>query len=147
MHLTAYAVTAMIGALLALQVGLNAMMRTYVGSAVIAALINFLVGSVALAAAALATRAPWPTATQLAGIPWWVWLAGLGGASYVAASAVVGPLIGGAAFVALVVTGQMICSMTLDHFGVLGFPERSIDLPRIAGAVLMVVGVILLTRR
>jgi len=147
MHLTAYAVTAMIGALLALQVGLNAMMRSYVGSAVIAALINFLVGSVALAAAALATRAPWPTATQLAGIPWWVWLAGLGGASYVAASAVVGPLIGGAAFVALVVTGQMICSMTLDHFGVLGFPERSIDLPRIAGAVLMVVGVILLTRR
>jgi transporter family-2 protein len=147
MHLTAYAVTAMIGALLALQVGLNAMMRSYVGSAVIAALINFLVGSVALAAAAFATRAAWPSAMQLGGIPWWVWLAGLGGAAYVAASAVVGPLIGGAAFVALVVTGQMICSMTLDHFGVLGFPERSIDLPRIAGAVLMVVGVILLTRR
>lgn len=147
MHVTAYAVTAMIGALLALQVGLNAMMRSYVGSAVVAALINFLVGSVALAAAAFATRAPWPSTTQLAGIPWWVWLAGLGGASYVAASAVVGPLIGGAAFVALVVTGQMICSMTLDHFGVLGFPERSIDLPRILGAVLMIVGVILLTRR
>jgi len=147
MHLTAYAVTAMIGSLLALQVGLNAMMRSYVGSAVVAALINFLVGSIALAAAAFATRAPWPATTQLAGIPWWVWLAGLGGAAYVAASAVVGPLIGGAAFVALVVTGQMICSMTLDHFGVLGFPERSIDLPRIAGAVLMVVGVILLTRR
>jgi len=147
MQLTAYAATALIGALLALQVGLNAMMRGYVGSAVIAALINFLVGSAALAAVAVAARVAWPATTQLASIPWWVWLAGLGGASYVAASAVVGPLIGGAAFVALVVTGQMICSMTLDHFGVLGFPERSIDLPRILGAVLMIVGVILLTRR
>ena len=147
MYMTAYVATALIGALLAVQVGLNAMMRSHVGSAVVAALINFLVGSVALAVAAIMTRAPWPTATQLSGIPWWVWLAGLAGASYVAASAVVGPMIGGAAFVALVVTGQMVCSMTLDHFGVLGFPERSIDLPRVLGAVLMVVGVVLLTRR
>lgn len=146
MYMTAYLVTALIGAALAVQVGLNAVMRGHVGSAGAAALINFLVGTAALAIAMLLTRTPFPSGTQLAGAPWWAWLAGLSGAAYVAASAVVGPMIGGAAFVALIVAGQMVCSMTLDHFGVLGFPERPVDVARVLGAALVVLGVVLLTR-
>lgn len=146
MYLTAYLITALIGASLAVQVRLNSIMRGYAGGAAAAALINFLVGSGALAIALLVLRSPLPAGSQLAAAPWWVWLAGLSGAAYVTASAIVGPMIGGAAFVALVVAGQMICSMTLDHFGVLGFPERPADLTRLLGAVLVVVGVVLLTR-
>ncbi len=146
MHTTAYLITALVGAALAVQVGLNSIVRLHVGSAAGAALINFVVGTAALAAVLLFTRAPIPTTGQLSGIPWWAWLAGFAGATYVASSAVIGPMIGGAAFIALIVAGQMIGAMTLDHFGALGFPERPVDGFRLAGAVLVVLGVVLLSR-
>jgi transporter family-2 protein len=146
MYTTAYLITAVVGAALAIQVGLNSIVRVQVGSAAGAALINFVVGTAALAVALLVTRAPMPTTGQLAGSPWWAWLAGLAGAAYVASSAVIGPMIGGAAFIALIVAGQMIGAMTLDHFGALGFPVRPVDGMRLAGAVLVVIGVVLLSR-
>ena len=146
MHTTAYLMTALIGMALSLQVGLNSVVRLHVGSAAGAALINFVVGTVALACALLVTRAPIPGAAQLAGIPAWAWLAGLAGASYVAGSAVIGPMIGGAAFIALIVAGQMAGAMVLDHFGVLGFPERPVSAVRLAGVALVVLGVVLLSR-
>lgn len=146
MHTTAILITALIGASLAVQVGLNSIMRVHVGSAAGAAFINFAVGTLALAAVALVTRVPWPGAAQLAGAPWWAWLAGCAGAAYVASSTIIGPMIGGAAFLALIVAGQMIGSLALDHYGVLGFPERPTDALRILGAVLVVAGVVLLAR-
>lgn len=146
MHTTAYLVTALIGMALAVQVGMNSIVRLQVGSAAGAALINFVVGTVALAVALLLTRAPIPSGAQLAAIPVWAWLAGLAGASYVAGSAVIGPMIGGAAFIALIVAGQMIGAMTLDHFGALGFPIRPVSPARLSGAALLVLGVALLAR-
>jgi len=146
MHTTAYLATALIGMALALQVGLNSIVRLHLGSAAGAALINFVVGTVALACALLLTRVPLPSAAQLGGIPWWAWLAGLAGASYVAGSAVIGPMIGGAAFIALIVAGQMTGALALDHFGALGFPERPVTAMRLAGVACVVLGVVLLAR-
>ncbi|MBS1201058.1 MAG: hypothetical protein H6R27_1736 [Proteobacteria bacterium] len=146
MHTTAYLATALIGIALALQVGLNSIVRLHLGSAAGAALINFVVGTVALACALLLTRVPLPSAAQLGGIPWWAWLAGLAGASYVAGSAVIGPMIGGAAFIALIVAGQMTGALALDHFGALGFPERPVTAMRLAGVACVVLGVVLLAR-
>ena len=146
MHTGAYFLTVVIGGLLALQVGLNAVMRSHTGTALSAALINFLIGSVALATVLFTSRMPLPTGAQLAGAPWWAWLAGLGGAVYVASSAVLGPLIGGAAFLACVVAGQMAGSLLLDHYGWIGFPERPLTTARMIGAALVVLGVVLLAR-
>ena len=53
-----------------------------------------------------------------------------------------GPLIGGATFLALLVAGQMIAALAIDHYGVLGFPVRPVDGWRIAGALLVVAGVV-----
>ncbi len=146
MQTTAYFVTALVGALLAVQVGLNAIMRTHLGSAAAAAAVNFAVGLVALVLVVLVTRVPLPGPAQFSAAPWWAWLAGLAGAAYVASSAVAGPLIGGAGFVAAVIAGQMLASLALDHFGVLGFPTRPIDAARVIGALMVVGGVLLLAR-
>jgi len=146
MHTTAYLITALVGAALAIQVGLNSIVRLHVGSAAGAAFINFVVGTAALGVALLVTRTPMPSSGQFAAIPWWAWFAGFAGAAYVASSAVIGPMIGGAAFIALIVAGQMIGAMTLDHFGALGFPVRPVDGLRLAGAALVVIGVVLLSR-
>ncbi len=148
MHLTAMLLTALVGASLAVQIGLNSTLRHHVGSAMGASLINFAVGTVALLTVLLLMgRGTMPMLAQAGSAPWWAWCGGFLGAAFVASSTILGPMIGGAAFLGLLVAGQMIAAMAIDHYGVLSFPERPVDAWRIAGAVLVVAGVFLLARR
>ncbi len=147
MHYAAMIVTALVGASLAVQIGLNATMRQHVGSPMAAALINFVVGALVLFLIVLLSRGSLPVLAQAGGAPWWVWGAGLLGAVFIAASTAFGPLIGGATFLALLVAGQMIAALAIDHYGLLSFPVRPVDGWRIAGALLVVAGVLVLARR
>jgi bacterial/archaeal transporter family-2 protein len=141
-----YALAFVSGLLLTVQVGLNAALRNAFGSPGIAALANFLVGTLGLCAYVLITRAEWPTRSVLAGAPAWAWFGGLLGAFYVASSVVVGPRLGAAALLALTVLGQLVASLVVDQFGWLGFPQHPFTLARLAGAVLLLVGVVLIVR-
>ena len=147
MHYVAMIATALVGASLAVQIGLNATMRQYVGSPIAAALMNFLVGTFVLFLIVVLSRGSLPVLAQAASAPWWAWGAGLLGAVFIAASTAFGPLIGGATFLALLVAGQMIAAIAIDHYGLLSFPVRPLDGWRIAGALLVVTGVFLLARR
>ena len=51
-----------------------------------------------------------------------------------------------ATFLALLVTGQMLGSITFDHFGWLGLTQRPIDAPRLIGVALLIGGVVLIRR-
>lgn len=146
MQVAAMTLTALAGATLAVQVGLNATMRGHAGSAMAAALVNFAVGTVFLLIAVLAGRNSLGTIAGAAGAPWWAWGAGILGGLYIAASAAFGPLIGGATFLALIVAGQMVAAIALDHYGWLGFPVRPLDATRAAGALLVIAGMFLLAK-
>ena len=52
-----------------------------------------------------------------------------------------------ATLVAAIVTGQMMASLILDHFGWVGFPQQSITPTRFVGALLVIGGVLLIQRR
>lgn len=134
------------GAFLPLQVGVNNSLRTGVGSPLIAAFISFLVGSACLLAYALAARTQWPTAAALANLPSWTWLGGALGAFYVATSIMVAPKLGAANLIGITVAAQLITSLALDHFGAIGFAQHGINLWRIAGALLLVAGAILILK-
>lgn len=58
----------------------------------------------------------------------------------------VGPRLGAAASLCLVVLGQLLAALLVDHFGWLGFPQHSISLVRVAGVALLLAGVVLITR-
>jgi transporter family-2 protein len=135
-----------VGVGLVVQVGMNSTLRALLGSPVVAALISFVVGSVALALFALVTRAPVPAREQLAAVPGWAWLGGALGAFYVASSVIVGPRLGAATLLALVVLGQLGTSLLVDHFGWLGFAQHPITAVRLAGAALLFAGVLLVVR-
>jgi transporter family-2 protein len=137
---------ALVGAGLVVQVGFNAALRTQFGNATWATIANFAVGTAALLAIAAAVRAPAPTAAQALGAPWWAWLGGLLGAAYVASVTVLGPRLGAATLTAVVVAGQMLAALVIDHYGLVGFPQQATTLAKLAGAALIVVGVVLLTR-
>jgi bacterial/archaeal transporter family-2 protein len=135
-----------VGIGLVVQVGMNSTLRGALGSPLVAALISFLVGSLALAGFIAVTRTPLPLRSQLAVVPAWAWLGGILGAFYVASSVIVGPKLGAATLLALVVLGQLGTSLLVDHFGWLGFAQHPLTLMRLAGAVLLFGGVLLITR-
>ena len=54
--------------------------------------------------------------------------------------------LGAATLTALVVTGQLLCSVVLDHFGWVGFTEHAASIGRIVGCLLMVAGFFLIAR-
>lgn len=136
----------MSGAMLTCQIGMNANMRLVTGSPMWAAVISFVVGLAALTAVIAGMRQPLPTTQGLAAAPWWAWCGGLLGAFYVAASAQLAAKLGATSLTALVVAGQIIASLVVDHFNWLGFADHPVSLPRLLGAGLLVIGVVLVLK-
>jgi transporter family-2 protein len=134
-------VAVLIGALLPLQGLVNARLGVHVGGPVAAAFVSFLVGTAMLGLYLLATRTP-VTLQGGARLPAWIWAGGAIGAVYVACFTLLIPRIGAAGMVCLAVLGQVTASLLLDRFGVLQAP-RPVDALRIAGALLVVAGVVL----
>jgi transporter family-2 protein len=134
------------GAGLVVQVGMNAALRGHFQSGTLAVLVNFGVGTVALLAFALATRTGWPARGTIAAVPAWAWFGGLLGVFYVATVTIAGPRIGAVLLLALGVTGQMIASLLIDHYGWLGFERDPVSATRLFGAALLVAGVLLVSR-
>jgi len=131
---------------LTLQIGMNSRLRTVLQSANTAALVSFLVGTLALVGLLLATRATLPDRDTLASVPVWAWFGGLMGAFYVAISTVVASQLGTASLLGLALLGQLAMSLAADHFGWMGLPVHPITLTRLAGVALLAAGVWLITR-
>ena len=66
------------------------------------------------------------------------------GALAVFGGIVAGPRIGLLALVALVLAGQLIASLLLDHYGWLGFPVRELSWGRVTGSALLLASVVLI---
>lgn len=133
------------GVLAALQAPTNAMLNVPLGSPVNAALVSFLVGTAALAALALALGAR-PDAGATGGLPWYAWIGGAYGAAYVVATAFAAPRLGIAQVMVLIIAGQLVMSLVLDHFGAFGLEPRRIDWGRALGVALVFAGVLLVRR-
>jgi len=131
---------------LAAQIGMNSQLRKLLHSANTAALISFLVGTIALLSLLLATRSELPSRDTLAAVPLWAWFGGVFGAFYVAISTVVATELGATSLLALALLGQLGTALVIDHFGWLGLPEHPITLSRLAGVALLGAGVWVFTR-
>jgi len=137
---------ALVGAGITIQVGMNATVRMTIGSPILAAIVNFVVGLAALVLLAVASGAR-VVPGSVAAVPAWAWFGGLLGATYVAATTVLGPKLGAASFLALTLAGQMVAALLVDHYGVIGFPQSPLTPTRLIGTALLVVGVLLIMRR
>lgn len=140
-------VAVLVGAALPVQAGVNAQLRIGVGHPMLAAFISFAVGTIALLGFNLALRVPPPTGDVMARLPWWQWIGGLLGAAYIYLAIILAPRLGAATLVAAIVSGQMVASLLLDHFGWAGYPQQSLTPMRAAGALLVIGGVLLIQRR
>jgi transporter family-2 protein len=74
-------------------------------------------------------------------VPWYALVAGVFGLVVIGAVSYMIPRIGVAASITTIVAGQLLVGTILDHFGLLGAAERSLDLTRILGLGVVLVGV------
>ena len=133
-----------VGLMLPIQVGINAELARRISSPVTASFFSFAVGTIGLLICLWIARAPWPSWNTVTTLPAWLWLGGLIGAFAVFGGIISGPKIGLLSLVALVLTGQLVASLIMDHNGWLGFPIRELSLGRISGSVLLLIAVILI---
>jgi transporter family-2 protein len=134
------------GVSIVIQQALNANLRAALNSAAWSGFMSYFVGLACMILLAIALRDPIPSASIAGRIPWWAWSGGIFGALFIGLAIYLVPLLGAATFIALLVAGQMLASITFDHFGWLGLAQRSIDLPRLIGAGLLIAGVVLIRR-
>ena len=133
-----------VGCLIATQAPINAAMAARVGHPIAGAAWSFTVGTVALLILSLvfARGAADPMAIFRLS-PLLMLGGGLLGAVYVTSNILLTPRIGIAAVMALGIAGQMLSSLVLDHFGLLGLAVREMSVGRLAGAIMVLAGALM----
>jgi transporter family-2 protein len=127
------------GGLLAVQAGANTQLSKASGSAFAATTIQVLIAGalLLLVAAATGTLAAF---TGLSNVPWWHAIGGFATAIYVASTIVLFPRLGAVVTVGLYIAGQMLASLALDTFGVLGVPHQLPEPATIVGTLAVLAG-------
>lgn len=133
------------GAMLPIQAGLNTRLAKEIESPVYASLVSFIVGAVALLTYVIVMRqsVSW---IGFKSAPLVAWTGGVLGAFYVTAIILAFPRLGPAVTVGLVVAGQMVFSVLLDHANILVAHPTPLNLYRVLGIGLIVAGVILIRK-
>jgi transporter family-2 protein len=134
------------GAALPTQAGINSLLAKSWTGPLWAAFISFVIGAVALLVVLLSTKQTPPTISGFSKMEWWYFTGGLLGVFYVVAATFVAPIIGATRLVAMVIAGQLVVSVLLDHFGLFGFAKQTLDTQKVAGLLLMLLGVLLIKR-
>ncbi|GGB24495.1 hypothetical protein GCM10011380_12560 [Sphingomonas metalli] len=129
---------------LAVQPPTNALLAKASGSVLLAALVSFVVGTGVLAILYLAIDRTPPAA--LKGAPTAAWLGGFYGAGFVAAMAYGAPRLGLATALTIAIASQLAAALALDHFGALGLRVDPLTPIKLAGAALVIGGVLLVRR-
>jgi bacterial/archaeal transporter family-2 protein len=82
----------------------------------------------------------WPT------LPWYMLFAGVFGLILYQTINVTLPRLGSTMMVVLIIIGQLLVGMIIDHFGLLGVTTRHIDPTRAIGIVVLVLGAYLIAK-
>lgn len=139
--------TLLAGSILPAQAILNSRLGKQVGGSLVGVLMSFLVGSICLVVAngfingsALVSLKPGRTG------PWYLWLGGVLGAIFLGYITWVNQRQGVALTFILVVCGQILAALLIDHFGWLGTVQRSITPQQMAGVLLILAGIFLIRK-
>lgn len=124
-----------------LQTTLNSQIAKGVGGdSVAAALFSFTAGAVCLGVFSLMRGGIVASLAAIPAQPWWSLLGGLLGAGALLSYVVLAPKIGLSALLGLAIAGQIVSSLVIDHFGLMGASERPVSLVKLAGSMVMLAG-------
>ena len=129
------------GGLVALQQRVNGQLAVDLDDALLAAVVSFGTGLVAVVAVVAARAGSRRALAGVRDVPWWTRLGGLGGATLVAVGAAATPRIGVALLSVGIVAGQTAGGLAVDRAGLAPGGRHHLTAPRLAGAVLCLAAV------
>jgi transporter family-2 protein len=135
------------GALIPIQASTNAAFSKSIGNPYITGVMVLMTGLIAALIFIVASRTNVPNVAQLKAAPLYSYAGGPIVCTYVIMITIITPKLGVGNAIGLIVTGQIICAVIIDHFGLLGASIRRIDVQRLIGALMMIGGIYLVMRK
>lgn len=129
------------GAMTSYQPLINAKLSQHLNSPIWASFLSFAIGTILLFVVGYLLTGKMMQ-LEMTGLKWWMFTGGVLGAVFVTVALYTVPYLGVASLVALLITGQLIASALLDHFGVLSETANPITLQKIIGLSLLGVGAV-----
>ena len=139
-----YLLVLVAGTLITVQAIINARLGHLLGNTMHAVLVSFTIGTVGAALYCLIEGGTVAGFDSVRGAPWWVWIGGLLGVAFVWCTIYAVPKIGVSIMFPIVIAGQMVAAIVLEHFGWLGSPHQPVSLARVGGVLLVVLGAVVL---
>ncbi|GFM53452.1 DMT family transporter [Pseudomonas capsici] len=144
--LTAIALSLAAGFAVPLQAGTNARLGTLLGHPLWATTVSLLVSLIAVFAVILIFKVEKPNTTALQSAPWWAWLGGVAGVFYITIALLMAPRLGTLNFMMAVIVGQLVISLLIDYFGLVGLPRRPVNIQKLFGVFVVIIGFLITTR-
>jgi bacterial/archaeal transporter family-2 protein len=135
-----------IGVLMPFQAGLNAELTRFLKHPYLAAFISLSLGAMIMAIIIL-FNGGLGELKRLASAPPHLFLGGLLGAIFVGSSLFFIPRLGATAMIAAFITGQLIGSVLVDHYGLMGLTTNPVTFTRLMGIILLFAGLFLVIRK
>ena len=132
------------GAGVAVQSVINARLRVLLDGPFWAAAGQFIVGLIFLVVVGLLTRQSPPVTSGITRAPLWIWAGGLFGAMDILVNIILTPKLGTTLTLAMMIVGQLSAALIVDHYGLFGGTVIRLSAGRVAGVVLLLLGVSLI---
>lgn len=136
----------LIGGFLSVQGSINAQLSSFLRHPLQASLTNFLVGTVILIFLNIILRTSLPSIAEMKSVPWYLFLGGAIGAMFVTSVVLLIPRIGVTTMLAASIAGQLIIASIIDHYGFFNVTVHPVSLSRIAGIIMLLLGIFLIQR-
>lgn len=131
---------------LPIQTSINTKLRKKVGTSYSASLISFVVALIFLVLLLIATgQGIYIPFEQLLKEPLWIWMGGICGVIFLTGNILLLSKVGSVQTVVLPVLGQILMGLAIDSFGLFHAEQSRITLLRIVGAILVIVGVLIVS--
>ncbi len=142
-----YILPVLAGVAMSIQSGVNSQLRAATQHPVLSAFISFVGGTLALAVLLFLSKQPVPSFQSFSSIEWYKFTGGLLGVAVVYIVLLSVQEVGAANLFVLIVAGQLLTAVVMDHFGVLGMKESPINLQKVLGILLVIAGAYLVNRK
>ena len=133
----------LVGMLLPIQAASNAGVSRFFGDVSYAVLLSFVIGIVLVSVYILVAKPSLNSDISQLSIPKYLVFGGLISVVYTIAITYLSPRLGVGNTLFIIIVGQMIAALLVDHFGVFESVKQEITLKRVAGVTLMLIGVYL----
>lgn len=122
------------------QTSINARLRLALGSPFLSSFVSFLVGLGTLMLISLLVTGELIPFAKASGRPVWIWTGGIFGVIFLTMNILMVPRLGALQTALFPMAGQVLMSPVIDHFGLFDAPVHHMNLIRLLGIALVLIG-------